>query len=695
MDDIDQKQVLHFNGVGADGRYLFDPLSTEELAQVASGQTLELKENDLAGLRELQWRHRSKEDSHFGVKEGVDPKKLEEAGWGVIFPATKEGTQEEAAQQQILEALKPLLDWRQEQATRNSEKYFQIFRGPRGYIPGETKQKYLARLGAAPGPADPDRGVPYYLLIVASPQVIPYQVQYQIDVQYAVGRIHFDTVEEYANYARSVVAAERGGLRLPQEVVFFGVANPDDPATQMSRQHMIEPLADKITTTKGGSGWKVQRYVEGDATRQRLEQLLGGGAAAPALLYTGSHGMGFKNGDPRQLRQQGALICQDWPGPKQWQKPISEDLYFSADHLRSDANLLGMIAFNFACYGGGSPQHDEFSKRAFKARKEIAPEAFVAGLHKKMLGLPRGGALACIGHVERAWGYSFMWGTGKRGAQEPQLAVFESTLGELLQGMPVGAAMEYFNARYAELSSDLASYIEAMEFSDGPDPYVLAEAWTSNNDARGYAITGDPAVRLSFGEAGEIRPREAIELSSYGPGYGPGYGPSGTPESAPEAPVQAAPAPAPAAESGPAPAPPREAQPAASPSFGLRDGDSKSGDDGPGAAGFRLSVEKVTSALMKALQDGSPLEVRTYASSSVSTTAGQSREALAEAGQLLAFTRVLSNGDIDTVVPGKDGARGDGVDPALWSLHLDLVRQALGHRAEVLKTLLQFINRGS
>lgn len=662
MSEIDVKQELYFNGVGADGEYLFLPMSPEEVAKVASRQTVERKDTDPAGLSELKWRHKSRGESHYGVKEGINPEKLEETGWGVILPAAKVGSAEAIAQQQILEALKPLLDLRREQATKKSEKFFQIFKGELGYCPGESKQKYLARLGVGPGPADPNKGVPYYLLIVGSPQSIPYHVQYQIDVQYAVGRIHFDTLAEYQNYARSVVAAEQGGARLAKEVAFLGVANPDDPATQLSRKLMVGPLADLIEKQHGAQGWQVKRYFDDAASRQTLEQILGGSTQLPALLYTGSHGMGFKNGDSRQFRQQGALLCQDWPGPKEWHQPLREDFYFSADHLRSDANLLGMIAFNFACYGGGSPQYDEFVKQSFATeRKEIAPAAFVAGLPKKMLGLANGAALACIGHVERAWGCSFLWDAGQRGGPAPQLTVFESAMSALLKGMPVGAALEYFNARYAELSSDLAAHIESMEFGNGPDPYVLSDAWTANNDARSYAITGDPAVRLHFGNSSIPRGNERIELSSGG--------------------AAAHPTPAPAT----APAP--SAAQATTASFGLLSSDVKGEGSAVKAGGFQQLIEKIASTMFSAVQDMSRLEVRTYASSNVSATSNQGREALLQSGQLRAFTRIMLDGDIDAVVPQQDGV----ANKELWGMHLELVKQAQAHRAEILKALLALI----
>ncbi|MCP4165202.1 MAG: hypothetical protein GY759_04820 [Chloroflexi bacterium] len=626
MDDT----KLVFNGInGATGGYLLPEMTSHELSQIAQGESFEE-----AHLRELQWRyHQASGGRHLGLREGLDPKKLSQAGWAVIF-----AFDDRERIPGIKEALGELLSYRQEQAGT----LYREYDGANAYRSGESKSNFLSRHGVGPGPVVPEK-VPYYLLIVASPAAISYRFQYQLDVQYAVGRIFFESLQEYASYARSVVSAEKGEVKLARKAVFFGPQNPDDGATDLSAAELVEPLAEQLAADQPEWSIAAHTFIAEDAIKAQLAQLIGG-AETPAFLFTASHGMGFPLGDSRQLPHQGALLCQDWPGPYAWQQPIPHDHYFAAEDIADDATLLGLLSFHFACYGAGTPHMDDFAHAAFKERKEIAPYPFISKLPQRMLGHPRGGALAAVGHVERAWGYSFLW--DRAGSQ---IEVFNSTLKRLLEQHPIGSALEPFNMRYAELSTLLNQELEDISFDKIVDDIELSGMWTANNDARSYVILGDPAVRLPVGDDGDVLPeRPTIEVRF-------------------ESTV--------ISEEAPLPSPEVEAIDTEFVDFGVRETLSETRKKLEMA--LQHFADQLGNVMAKAVDDASSLEVRTYVSDDLSQVTAD----VENAAILRAFTRISIDGDTVVCVPEQEGD----IDGDLWSIHLDTVKQAQSNRADMLK----------
>jgi hypothetical protein len=637
--------MMFFNGVDAvSGEYILPAMAPEKFAALVQGHAQD------GNLDELKWWYeRNKAGAkNFGVKEGVDPKDLSQAGWGVIFAYDVDPA--------VREALSPLLDWRKAQAGQ----YYREYIGDQAYT-NESKSDFLAGRGAGPGPADPEN-VPYYLLIVGNPEKIPYIFQTQLDIQYAVGRIDFDTPQEYADYARSVVEAEKIKLALPRKFSLYGTANPGDQATQMSSRELVLPISQEMGVDQ--PNWEIKTFIKDAAKKAQLNQLLGG-SDTPALLFTASHGLRFPNGHPQQLAQQGALICQDWPG-EQPGKQISQDYYYAGDDLSKDANLWGLMAFCFACYGAGTPQMDEFAAQAFKDQSAIAPKSFVAQLPKRMLAHPRGGALAVVGHVERAWSYSFAWGKAGR-----QLAVFKSTLKRLMEGHPIGSAFEYFNIRYAELSSDLSVILEKAQFGKKPNPYEVSGMWTANNDARNFIVLGDPACRLMVAAPGQAAAQERPVITLTTPKKPPV---TKTPKSKPETTK-------PQIESSITPTQPKSASGVGAADYGLFDGNSdKAADIGAALRGF---VEKLGGLLSDAVANVSSLEVSTYTSEDMAQVSF--RGGTLEGAKLRAMTVIKIDGDTLNCLPQTEDGE---IDQAMWAVHAEMVKQAQANRAELIKTVI-------
>ena len=326
---------------------------------------------------------------------------------------------------------------------------------------------------------------------MADPQSIPFTFQYELDIQYAVGRIYFNTLEEYARYAHSVVASERGKVSLARRAVFFGVANPGDKATMLSAEYLVKPLSKfaKENSDESELGWAVELVEPKDADRETLKSLLGGGQT-PAFLLTASHGMAWPYRHELQYEYQGALVCQDWKGLDV--ERVNRQHFLAAEDIPDDHCLLGSVVFNFACFGAGTPYWDEFAIARNQARTALAARPFLSALPMRLLGHPNGGALAVIGHIERAWTYSFRWESLKS-----QTQAFQSMLYQLMDGKPVGMALDDMNVRYAEIAAMLSNNLGNFKYDpQAVDAFELAFEWTANNDARGYAVLGDPAVRL-------------------------------------------------------------------------------------------------------------------------------------------------------------------------------------------------------
>ena len=236
--------------------------------------------------------------------------------------------------------------------------------------------------------------------------------------------------------------------------------------------------------------WKIHPHVGPAATKDRLLKLLSGIESAP-LLFSATHGLEHSPNDARMPARQGSIICQDY-SPGGAVKPAHT---VSAADVAALGSLAHLVWFSFACFGAGTPAEDNFPGNPdLLSVRAMTPKPFQAALPTQLLGHSPGPALGFIGHVERAWAASFIFGTATH-----QYKDFAECLKRIMRGGRLGHAVRVFGERSASLSAMLAvEMIRALRQRrklDRTESWLIARLWTAAMDARNFVLLGDPAAR--------------------------------------------------------------------------------------------------------------------------------------------------------------------------------------------------------
>ncbi|HKQ74205.1 MAG TPA: hypothetical protein VJ810_10935, partial [Blastocatellia bacterium] len=224
-DTMEMDDLIAFNGIDATtGDYLVKPINESDASRIAIGHP-----QDKSLTNAISIARRQAEIEHLGAAFDIKLEDVTQAGWAIIFHKDED--------QAVKDALAPLIQHRREQI--GDDNIVKVLE----YSDGDQVIPWLARHKIKFGLVEPEK-VLYYILIVGSPDRIPFAFGQALDVVYAVGRLHFNAVSQYQRYVESVLEYEKAA-KVPnsREIVFWGPRNKNDKPTKLSSEHLIKPLA--------------------------------------------------------------------------------------------------------------------------------------------------------------------------------------------------------------------------------------------------------------------------------------------------------------------------------------------------------------------------------------------------------------------------------------------------------------------
>lgn len=408
----------------------------------------------------------------------------ERVGWGLVLPDNPDIPPEARARaDDAPEPIRELLESRRPAARvlRHNVNPNEAVLSLRDY----AIDKPIQISGSRPGSRDGD--LPMYLLLYGGPDALPWELQYQLNANRRVGRLHL-TGDALANYVTALLGNWSDSAARYDSPVVWAVDHGGDDITHLMRTAVAAGIATRIaadTDMPGGI------FLDGSAATATHAQLLDALVDnSPALVATTSHGMTGPLG-----------------GGHEEELAANLGLLVDGLHATLDVEELlrrwkpdGAIWYAHACCSAGTSTRtglldlfpdDSRVARVLRGVGVVGPA--VAPLPTALLGASRP-ARAFVGHVEP----TFDWTLSSPFTGQPLTdSIVTAVYDRLCLGKPVGLAFDEPFRHIGELAAAHENAVGVFNQSLSPGSVTAAVytklAWL---DRQSTVILGDPTVAI-------------------------------------------------------------------------------------------------------------------------------------------------------------------------------------------------------
>jgi hypothetical protein len=398
-------------------------------------------------------------------------------GYGVLLAddpevphAAKAVGQDAPAAVRELMAARPdtvMLRWSPDLAERHLRRYF-----PDGSY--QDPRVGLSLFGIGKG------RLPRYIVIIGTPDQVPWRVQYLLAVRHAVGRLPLDDdgLDHYVGAMLGGFVAPDGDTEVDARApLLWTVSHPGDITADM-RVVVADPLSRALEDDRLP---RFNHLCDASATGAGLVTALA--TQRPALLVTSSHGLA--TGERESLRAGLGL-----PVDVQWRTVERQTLI--------DAIPSGSMWFAQACCSAGSEGASKYpgllvAGAVLDVIERVASlGSTVAATAVALLGRERP-VRAVLGHVEPTFDWTLRDERTGQGLGGQLVAALSS---QLHTGVPVGLAFKDYREGVGQLLADWQETYDRLNAGDLSVRPQLTRLRLTAVDRQSLVLLGDPTVTL-------------------------------------------------------------------------------------------------------------------------------------------------------------------------------------------------------